>query len=221
MKLKPYIKEKDFENLYKFCLSNKNIKYDKVKIKGKGSFCTIIQEYYKYKGLEISEQNINEYLNNILKIKEEKICLNKISNKKIYKEFKRIEDIYKLKGYRKNLIIPKNIIKHLKLQKEFILLKKSSDIVKEANIQKNCLVDYLNFLTGKYTNKYDKNKYLFIYYTIFNQNRYTIAIEYSPNRKNRFKLSEIKGFLNNNAPKELEENINNFIIKSNNNFIKE
>ena len=210
MKLKPYIKDNDFENLYKFCLSEKNIKYNNLKVRGKGNFCTIIQEYYKYKGLDISEVSINEYLINILKIKEEKVCLKKISNKKMYSEFERIKNIYILKFYKKNLIIPKNINKYLKLPKEFILLRKTKDIIKEASIQKNCLVTYLKYLTTE-----NKIKYILIYYTIYNENRYTIAIEYCPRHKNKFKLKEVRGFLNSDAPKELKQNINKFIIKSN------
>lgn len=210
LKLKPYLKENDFENLYKFCLTEKNIKYNKLKIRGKGTFCTIIQEYYKYKGLDVSEVSINEYLINILKIKEEKMCLKKISNKKMYSEFERIRNIYTLKFYKKNLIIPKNINKYLKLPKEFILLRKTQDIIKEANIQKNCLVTYLRDLTIE-----NKIKYMLIYYTIYNENRYTIAIEYYPKCKNKFKLKEVRGVLNSDVPKELKQNINKFIIKSN------
>ncbi len=210
LKLKPYIKDDDFENLYKFCLSEKNIKYNNLKVRGKGNFCTIIQEYYKYKGLDILKEDINEYLINILKIKEEKICLKKISNKKMYSEFERIRNIYTLKFYKKNLIIPKNINKYLKLPKEFILLRKTKDIIKEASIQKNCLVTYLKYLTVE-----NKITYLLIYYTIYNENRYTIAIEYCPRHKNKFKLKEVKGALNSDAPKKLKQNINKFIMKSN------
>ena len=209
LKLKPFLLEKDVENLYKFCLEYKNhIKYDLIKLNRKGYVYNIVSPYYFYnKNLDLSEFDMSIYFNDIFKIKNEKICLSKNSVKKLSYEIENINNLRKLLKCKKKLIIPEIFIK-LKLPYKFNLIKTSNQLLNEANLQNNCLWEYYNKLVMEKNN-------IAIYTTFIENKRYTLALALKTSKK--INIVDFKGINNSNPPnyliKEIEKTIKSFNLK--------
>lgn len=210
MKLKKYLLQKDFENLYKFCLKYKNNTYNLVKINRNGYLYNIIEAYY-IKEKKFDSIKTNRYINDIFYLKTLKICISKKSYKKLCEEIDHINALCILKKDKKKLIIPKEVLR-LKLPYNFKLIKKSKDLYNEAILQNNCLWEHY------YPDLKVPNNKKAIFSTNINNLRYTLALKVD--REKYIEIEDLRG-VNNSIPpdyllEEIKKTVSEFNLKAKN-----
>lgn len=199
IKFKKYIPDNEFNKIrqFPFYYSNRS---------EKERFYSFFREYYT-KRCGIISSYLDDYLRLVFLLKKE-INVNIKSEKRLIEEHDKLVEILSEKKIKKEKFKLKNNNPFLSITEpqNIIRIKSPQQLYFEGIINKNCVYSYLSEIN---------RGSCMIYYTIFNNQRYTIELS----KKNKiFILRQVKGLCNSDPSKEVIEFIFESFVQNNPNY---